>query len=46
MIPKTREMMRQKMMQKIAELSTKYPYAGQKRSAGYGGQMLLSSYDL
>lgn len=46
MIPKTREMIRQKMMQKIAELSRKYPYAGQRKPAGYSGQMLLSSYDL
>lgn len=39
----TRYMMRQKMMLRIAQLSRKYPYAGQKKS-GYSGQMLLSSF--
>ena len=38
-----RYVMRQKMMLRIAQLSRKYPYAGQKKS-GYGGQMLLSSF--
>ncbi len=45
MIYNNKNIVRQKMVRRIAELSRIYPYSRQRRS-GYSGQMFLSSYTM